>query len=150
MNYILFICGHNAGRSQISQALFNTEKKNFPYVDQNYEAISAGTRPGDQLNPTVVEAMKEINIDISDASIFHPKALNDPSILAAGKNLQRAIIACDDSCVLPTGLPKLTLEKLNLPDPHHQPIETVREIRNLVKTKILSLIQELNDAINQN
>ncbi|MBI4066882.1 arsenate reductase ArsC [Candidatus Gottesmanbacteria bacterium] len=144
MNYILFICGHNAGRSQMAQAFFNVEKKKFPYVDKNYEAVSAGTRPGTSINPTVIEAMKEINIDMNDASIYHPKPLTDGFIISKGKNLKRAIIACDDSCVLPKGLPQITLERWNLPDPHNQPLEIVRKVRNAVKTNIIKLIKELD------
>lgn len=143
MNYVLFICGHNAGRSQMSQAFFNVEKRNFPKVDQQYEAISAGTRPGNEINPIVLAAMKEVGIDMTDTSIYFPKPLGDLSVISAGNNLKRAIIACDDSCILPKGLPQIPLEKWNLPDPHQQPIEVVRQVREAVKTKVLELLQEL-------
>src|SRR5438552_379846 len=105
----------------MSQAFFNVEKKNFPSVDKKYEAISAGTRPGTEVNPTVVEAMEEIGIDLHDASIYFPKPLTDASVVSKGNNLKWAIIACDDSCILPAGLPQIPLEKWNLPDPNQQP-----------------------------
>lgn len=143
MNFVLFICGHNAGRSQMAQAFFNVEKKNYPNVDKEYEAISAGTRPGDKVNPTVVEAMKEVGIDMSDASLYFPKPLASDSILSKGKTIKRAIIACDDRCELPSGLPRISLEKWNLPDPHGQSIEKVREVRTLVKAKVIDLLKEL-------
>lgn len=146
MNYILFICGHNAGRSQMAQAFFNIEKKNFPDVDKNYEALSAGTQPGTKINPTVIESLKEVNIDMNDTSIYYPKPLTDDSILSIGKNLKRAIIFCNDSCVLPKGLPQITLEKWNLPDPHHQPLEVVRKVRDAVRKKVITLIKELNTS----
>ena len=109
----------------MAQAFFNTEKKKFPEVNENYEAMSAGTRPGIEINPTVMEAMNEIGINMHDTSIFFPKPLSSDFVVTRGKTLKRAIIACDDSCVLPTGLPHIPLEKWNIPDPHHQPIEKV-------------------------
>lgn len=144
MNYVLFICGHNAGRSQMSQAFFNVEKKKFLNVDKEYQAISAGTRPGDEVNPTVVKAMSEVGIDLTDKCIYFTKPLTDFSVVSIGNNLKRAIIACDDSCVLPTGLPQIHLEKWNLPDPNQQPLGKVREVREAVKAKVIELLQELD------
>ena len=131
----------------MAQAFFNLEKKNFPKVDQNYEAMSAGTRPGGEINPMVMDVMKEIGIDMHDASIYFPKPLADISIISKGNNLKRAIIACDDSCVLPTGLPQIQLEKWDLPDPHQQPIEIVRQVREAVKVKIFELFHELDSTL---
>lgn len=147
MDYVLFICGHNAGRSQMAQAFFNVEKKNFPKVNKSYEAISAGTRPGDKVNTTVVAAMDEVGIDMHDKSVFFPKPLSSDFVVTRGKTLKRAIIACDDSCVLPTGLPHIPLEKWNIPDPHHQPIEKVRIVRETVKTKVMELLEELQNEL---
>lgn len=144
MNYVLFICGHNAGRSQMAQAFFNSEKKNFPKLDKQYKAISAGTRPGDNVNPAVLTVMKEVGIDMNDNSIYYPKALSDSSVISVGENLKRAIIACDDSCILPVGLPKIPLEKWNLPDPNEQPVEKVREVREAVREKVIELLRELD------
>lgn len=146
MNYILFICGHNAGRSQMAQAFFNFEKRNFPNVDANYEAMSAGTRPGDEINPAVVEVMKEIGIVMDDTSYF-PKPLTSDSIVSKGSAIKKAIIACDDSCELPVGIPRLPLERWNLPDPNKQPIEKVRALRTLVKGRILDLLNELESQL---
>lgn len=147
MDYVLFICGHNAGRSQMSQAFFNVEKKNFPNVDKRYEAISAGTRPGSKVNPTVIEAMKEIGIDLFDRSIYFPKPLSDVSIISKGDHLKRVIISCDDSCLLPAGLPQIPFEKWNLSDPYQQPVEKVRVLRDEVKAKVIELLHELNNQL---
>lgn len=145
MNYILFICGHNAGRSQMAQAFFNFEKRNFPNIDADYEAISAGTRPSDKLNQTVVKVMREIGIDINDT--YSPKPLTSDSIVSKGSRIKRAIIACDDSCELPVGIPRLPLERWNLPDPNKQTVKKVRVLRTLVKAKILDLLNELESQL---
>ena len=73
MANILFVCLHNAGRSQMSQALFEREAGN------EHEARSAGTTPGDRVHPEVVEAMRELGIDVADR---RPQRLTDE--LAAG------------------------------------------------------------------
>lgn len=144
MNYILFICGHNAGRSQMAQAFFNNEKKKYPTLDSSYEAISVGTRPADKINPTVIAVMKETGIDMNNVLAYFPKPLDSEFIASRGNTITRAIIACDDSCILPKGLPKIKLEKWSLPDPNQQPAKIVRKVRDAVKAKVIELFKELS------
>lgn len=143
---VMFICGHNAGRSQMGQAFFNELKPQFPAVDAIYEAISVGTRPGTEINPMVMQAMEEIGIDLSDASEFYPKGMASDLITTEALNIKRAIIACDDTCELPPEI-DAKMEKWNLPDPHGKSIETVREVRDLTKEKVLALLQELQEEL---
>lgn len=146
LKYILFVCGHNAGRSQMSQAFFNAEKANFPLVAASYEAISVGTRPGTGINPAVVAAMGEVGIDMSDTGVYFPKGMDSEHITARASNIGRVIVACDDTCMLPPQVQAIP-KHWNLPDPHGQPLERVREIRELTREKVLSLLQELDDAL---
>jgi len=147
VNYILFVCGHNAGRSQMAQAFFNSEisnEGNFPSLNGVYESISAGTRHGDRVNPLVVQAMGEIGIDMNDASIYFPKALGSDYVKSRGSNVERVIVACDDKCELPPEIRSdLTLEYWKLPDPHGQSLDEVRRVRDLTKEKVDSLLEEL-------
>ena len=144
INYILFVCGHNAGRSQMAQAFFNAMKGRYHAVDMSYQAISAGTRPGEQINPVVVQAMKEIGIDMSDTSVYYPKGIDNDFVRSKGKGVQRVIVACHDRCELPPEM-NLSPEYWNLPDPHGQPLEKVRGIRDLTKATVAGLIEELAD-----
>ena len=146
LKYVLFVCGHNAGRSQMSQAFFNAEKGNFPSVAASYEAISVGTRPGTGINPAVAAAMGEVGIDMSDTSVYFPKGMDSEHITTRVNNIGRVIVACDDTCMLPPRVQAIP-EHWNLPDPHRQPIERVREIRELTREKVLGLLQEVDDAL---
>ena len=101
MNYVLFVCGHNAGRSQMAQAFFNHLKRKYPLVDKSYGAISAGTRHGGNINPLVVQVMGEIGIDMDNSEVYFPKGLNEEFVASRGKNVKRVIVACDDQCELP-------------------------------------------------
>ncbi|MBI5553346.1 MAG: arsenate reductase ArsC [Candidatus Diapherotrites archaeon] len=142
--YILFVCGHNTGRSQMAQAFFNREKTKFPSIDQSYEAVSAGTRPGSTLNPAVVQTMKEAGIEMNPADYF-PKGL-DTLLQTQGKNIERIIVACDDKCEI---FPGIKPEHWNLPDPHQKPLEEVKKIRELIRRKVLELIKESESAHRQ-
>lgn len=141
--FVLFVCGHNAGRSQIGQAFFNQLKVEFPQVAQNYEAISVGTRPGSSINPFVVEAMSKVGIDISDPKVYFPKGMDDALIINNSGRIERIIIACDDTCEFPPDI-NATVERWSLPDPHGQPSEKVQEVRDLTKEKVVVLLQDLN------
>ncbi|MBI4173615.1 MAG: hypothetical protein HY519_02740 [Candidatus Aenigmarchaeota archaeon] len=145
MKYVLFICGHNAGRSQMAQALFNYRKADYPAVDRAWQAISAGTRPGDKVNPLVVQAMDEIGIEAKDVHTYFTKGLDSGFIAQHGPHIERAIVACDDKCILPQAVRKgLALEYWSLPDPHGKPMAAVRKVRDLVAAKIDTLLGELN------
>ena len=62
MKYIAFVCGHNSGRSQMAQAFFNYAIKDFSSIDGKYEAISAGTRHGDAINPLVFRLWEKLEL----------------------------------------------------------------------------------------
>lgn len=144
VNYVLFVCEHNAGRSQMTQAFFNFDIKGFSSIDGKYEAISAGTRHGDRVNPLVVQAMGEVGVDINDIAIYFPKVLDSDYVRSRGSDVQRVIVACDDKCELPPEIRKgLTPEYWKLPDPHEQPLDEVRRVRDLTKERVVSLLEEL-------
>ena len=141
-NYILFICGHNAGRSQMGQAFFNHLKVDYPFVAAHYEAISCGTEPGPRLNPEVVEAMQELGIDMSDPSIYFPKPIKHTDIVSRSAAIKRVILVCDNKCLLPPGITAPT-QRWNLTDPYKQPLEVVRQIRDATKEKVIHFLEEL-------
>jgi arsenate reductase len=126
---VLFICVHNAGRSQMSEAFFNQ------LVDGRHLGTSAGSQPSDRVNPVVVEAMKEVGIDVSGKK---PKKLNADMALAADLAIT---MGCGDECPVITG----EVREWQIDDPHGQPIEKVREIRDTIRARIESLIKELDE-----
>ena len=134
MGYIVFICGHNAGRSQMAQAIFNHFRKSV-----KHKAISAGTRPGDHINPSVVLVMKEIGIDMTNAAEYFPKSID--SLRPKTKEIERVIVACDNRCEIP--FLDIEYEHWNLPDPHDKTMEEIRRIRDMVKRKVLQLLEQL-------
>src|SRR4030043_226863 len=86
MEYILFICRANISRSQMAQAMFNHFKKDYPIVDRNYEAISAGMYPfsysneiegNDVVNSYLSRHAEILGIDISDPAVYHPKRITE-------------------------------------------------------------------------
>ena len=140
--YILFVCGHNAGRSQMGQAFFNHDKANFPEVNSWYEAISVGTRPGESVNPQVISVMEEIGIRMDDPKTYFPKGMDSKYIQDKAAGISRVIVACDDTCLLPPQV-KAVPGRWNLPDPHGQPADTVRQVRELTRQKVQDLLREL-------
>lgn len=131
---ILFLCGHNAGRSQMAQAFFNNFNKNKEYV-----GISAGTNAVDKVNPFCVKAMKEIDIDMSDKDLYYPKKVNNETLLGAYKIFT---MGCGVVCKLPAG--KKFDADWNLDDPAGKSIKEVSRIKEELKKKILDLIKDLN------
>jgi protein-tyrosine-phosphatase len=127
---VLFICVHNAGRSQMAEAFFNNLSKG------HHRGISAGSNPADAVNPIVVEAMREVGIDISGNK---PKKLTKEMILEADITIT---MGCgEEACpVIPS-----ELRDWQLDDPHGKPIETVRKIRDEIQLKVKALIRELDD-----
>jgi arsenate reductase len=126
MTYVLFVCNHNAGRSQMAQAFFERD------APAGAEAQSAGTNPGEQVWPEVVEVMREVGIDIADRT---PKKLTV-------EMQQRADLAvtmgCGDACpYVPT-----TVEDWDLPDPAGRPIDEVRKVRDTIEQRVKQLIAE--------
>ena len=126
---VLFICVHNAGRSQMAEAFFNRLSQG------RHRGVSAGSRPSDSVNPVVVEAMREVGIDISANT---PKKLTKEMILEA--DLAITMGCGEDACpVVPNELRDWKLE-----DPHDKPIEVVRRIRDEIERRVKALVMELD------
>lgn len=126
MRTFIFACIHNAGRSQMSAALFNQ------YADTaKARAISAGTQPADRVHPVVLEAMREVGIDLSSAK---PQKLTPE--LAQGADML-ITMGCGEECPY---VPGLRRDDWPLPDPKGQGIETVRETREEIKSRVLALL----------
>jgi arsenate reductase len=127
MKTILFACIHNAGRSQMAAAWFNS------LVDKTQAlGISAGTEPGARVHPEVLEAMREVGIDLSDAK---PRKLTDE---LAKESAILITMGCGEQCPHIPGLRRLDWP---LEDPKGKPIERVREIRAEVKERVLELLR---------
>ena len=131
MKYVLFVCTHNAGRSQMAQALFER------HAPEDIRAESAGQQPADRVWPEVIEAMREIDIDLSGR---RPKKLTVEMQLHADWAIT---LACGAQCpYVPT-----TVEDWDIPDPAGRPIEEVRTIRDAVEVRVKDLIEQRLDAI---
>ena len=125
---VLFMCVHNAGRSQMAAGLL----KNL--AGNRIKVFSAGSKPSNELNPAAVEAMGEIGIDISQ---------NMP--MQFDENLMEKVdivitMGCGDACPI---LPGKSYLDWQLDDPANQKIEKVREIRDQIERKVCLLIEEL-------
>ena len=126
MKTVLFACVHNAGRSQMAAALFNSLAD-----PAKARAVSAGTEPGSRVHPEVVAVMSEAGIDLSGAT---PAKLTDE--LAGSANLL-ITMGCGDACPY---VPGLIRDDWPLEDPKGKPIETVRAIREDIRRRVESLI----------
>ena len=129
MSTVLFVCRQNAGRSQISQALFER------FAGGAHHALSAGTTPAEHVHPVVVEAMREIGIDISGAT---PTRLTRE--LAERADLI-ITMGCGDECPVIPGKRYLDWE---LPDPAGQPLEMVRAVRDEISRRTQQLVVQLD------
>jgi len=127
---ILFVCVENAGRSQMAEAFF---KK---YFRVKFNVISAGTTPSSELNPVVVQVMKEIGIDMLEQS---PKILSNSMIENSHKIVN---MGCVDEESCPSIFVKDVID-WNVSDPKTQSIEQVRIIRDQIKSKVLNMIDSL-------
>ena len=125
---VLFVCIHNAGRSQMAAGWLSA------LAGDRIEVRSAGTAPADQVNPAAVEAMKEVGIDITAAT---PKVLTGEAV-----ELSDVVITmgCGDTCPFYPGTRYLDWP---LDDPAGQGIDAVRPIRDQIKAKVEALIAEL-------
>ena len=128
MANVLFVCLHNAGRSQMSQALFERE------AGGAHEARSAGTTPGTRVHPEVVEAMLELGMDLSDR---RPQGLTDA--LAHWADVV-VTMGCGDECPYIPGKRYLDWD---LPDPKGRPVQEVRAIRDDIAGRVAALRAEL-------
>ena len=128
MSTVLFVCLHNAGRSQMSQALFERA------AEGRHEALSAGTTPGDRVHPEVVEAMRELDIDLADRK---PRALTRE--LAEQADVV-VTMGCGDACPYITGKRYVDWD---LPDPKGRPLDEVRATRDEIERRVRELADEL-------
>jgi arsenate reductase len=127
----LFVCLHNAGRSQISEALFTRA------AGGRHQARSAGTTPAESVHPEVVEVMAELGIDLSDRV---------PHELDRGDAEWADVVVtmgCGDECPYIPGKRYLDWE---LPDPKGQPVEAVRATREEIDRRVRALVDELDNA----
>jgi arsenate reductase (thioredoxin) len=125
----LFVCLHNAGRSQMSEALFARA------ATDRHEARSAGTTPAAQVHPEVVEAMAELGVDLSGTT---PRRLTREDAEWADVVVT---MGCGDECPY---IPGKRYVDWDLPDPKGRSIETVREIRDEIERRIGELLDELD------
>jgi arsenate reductase len=128
---VLFVCVHNAGRSQMAAGWLKQ------LAGDRVDIWSAGSEPADQINPTAVEAMREVGIDISG---------HTPKILAIDAVSRADVVitmGCGDTCPY---FPGKRYEDWDLTDPAGQPIEVVRDVRDDIKSRIETLVAELLTA----
>ncbi len=125
---VLFVCVHNAGRSQMAAALLSR------MAGDRIEVRSAGTEPADQINPVAIAAMAELGIDITTAT---PKILTSDAVQTSDVVIT---MGCGDGCPY---FPGVSYRDWKLPDPAGQPLATVRAIRDDIADRVQALITEL-------
>ena len=128
LSEVLFVCVHNAGRSQMAAALLDH------HAGGRVRVRSAGSEPTDRVNPAVVQAMAEVGLDISKE---FPKPLTDVAVREADVVIT---MGCGDACPLYPGKKYLDWD---LPDPSGRPVEEVRPIRDEIDRRIRALLAEL-------
>jgi len=125
---VLFVCVHNAGRSQMAAALLEH------HAAGRVRVRSAGTTPSDEIHPNVVEAMAERGLDVSTAQ---PKGLREDDVREVDVVIT---MGCGDACPVVPGTRYLDWD---LPDPAGKPIAEVRPIRDDIERRVLDLLREL-------
>ena len=125
---VLFVCVHNAGRSQMAAALL------AQLSDGQIEVRSAGTAPADAINPVAVAAMAELGIDITAEA---PKVLTADTVQTSDVVIT---MGCGDTCPY---FPGVSYRDWKLDDPAGQPIEAVRPIRDAIADRVRNLVDEL-------
>jgi arsenate reductase len=131
MNTVLFVCRQNAGRSQMSQALFQQAAGN------RHHALSAGTAPAEHVHPEVLAVMRELGIDLSDRT---------PQLLTRELAEQADLVitmGCGDECPY---IPGKRYIDWDLTDPAGRPLEEVRGIRNEIDRRVHALLDTLDSA----
>jgi arsenate reductase (thioredoxin) len=129
MSHVLFVCLHNAGRSQMSQALFERA------AGGRHRALSAGTTPADHVHPEVVEVMRELGIDVAD---------REPKLLTRELAEQADVVVtmgCGDECPYIPGRRYLDWD---LEDPKGRPLDEVRATRDDIDRRVRELVEELD------
>jgi arsenate reductase len=129
---VLFVCVHNAGRSQMAQGWLRH------LAGDRVEVRSAGSAPGHQINPVAVEAMAEVGIDITAErpKILTVDAVQDSDVVIT--------MGCGDTCPI---FPGKRYEDWELPDPAGQGIEVVRAVRDEIRDRVGALLAELFPAV---
>jgi arsenate reductase len=131
MAHVLFVCLHNAGRSQMSQALFERA------AGGRHDAASAGTTPAERVHPEVVQAMRELGVDVGDRV---PRLLDR----AAAERADVVVtMGCGDECPYIPGKRYLDWD---LPDPKGRTVDEVRAIRDTIAERVRGLVRELDGA----
>jgi len=128
---VLFVCVHNAGRSQMAAAFLTS------LAGDRVDVLSAGSMPADQVNPAAVEAMREVGIDISANS---PKILTDEAVQDSDVVIT---MGCGDTCKF---YPGKRYEDWVLEDPAGKGVEAVRPIRDEIRARVEALIAEIAPA----
>ena len=127
---ILFVCVENSNRSQMAEAFARI------HGGAGVEAYSAGSRPSGRINPKAVAAMKEVDYDLTT---HRSKGLDDFN----GKPFDAAVtMGCGDECPLVRAARRVDWQ---IPDPREMPPERFREVRDLIESKVVSLLRELGD-----
>jgi protein-tyrosine-phosphatase len=127
---VLFVCVHNAGRSQMAAALL------AHHAGDRIAVRSAGTAPAEEINPAVLEAMAEVGIDLHAAGA-HPKKLDDAAVEVSDVVVT---MGCGDTCPI---YPGTRYEDWTLDDPAGQGLAAVRPIRDEIDRRVRSLVDEL-------
>ena len=128
MTTVIFACVHNAGRSQMAAAWFNA------LADQSKaRAISAGTEPGTRVHPEVLEAMREVGIDLTNAK---PQLLT-AAMIAEARHL--VTMGCGEAC--PIAPNWVVRDDWPLEDPKGKPVERVREIRDEIRERVSRFVR---------
>ena len=128
---VLFVCVHNAGRSQIGAALLKLRSEG------RISVRSAGSTPAEEINPNAVAALEELGIDLSEA---FPKPLTDEAVRAADVVIT---MGCGDACPV---YPGKRYEDWDLEDPAGKDLDTVRRIRDEIDGRVQTLVAELLPA----
>jgi protein-tyrosine-phosphatase len=126
---VLFVCVHNAGRSQMAAALLER------LGGDRVRVLSAGTHPADDVHPNVVETMREVGIDLSES---RPRRLADEAVREADVVVT---MGCGDECPF---YPGKRYEDWDLPDPASRPAEEVRAIRDDIERRVRGLLASLS------
>ena len=125
---VLFVCVHNAGRSQMAAGYLSA------LAGDRIEVLSAGSEPADRINPVALQAMAEEGIDLTSAE---PKILTTDAVRESDVVIT---MGCGDTCPI---FPGKRYEDWELDDPAGQPIDTVRRIRDEIKARVQRLADEL-------
>jgi len=129
---VLFVCVHNAGRSQMAAGFLRR------LAGDRVRVLSAGSEPTDRVNPAAVEAMREVGIDITGEQ---PKLLQDSAVREADVVIT---MGCGDACPF---YPGKRYEDWELDDPAGKPVEQVRPVRDQIRRRVEALVGELVPAL---